>query len=243
MSPKQDFLGQNARTFIQQANLTSNDYQVAVIATEWSGTAGTGFPHKANSASAYPGADIWPGEFFGNPKVIRRTDPDPAAELAKNIRVGDVGSDSAESGLEGAKAALTTRSSATPASPTAPSSREDAKRRIIVLSDEDDLRPSKNVQYYIDLFTRHLKARTTRRMFSFTPSPGHGPPAAAAPRSAASPLSASEGKRYKEATRWATASSGPSAPATGAPRHEDRPWTPSPRRLQYSLSRACDVAT
>ncbi len=241
MSPKQDFLGQNARTFIQQANLTSNDYQVAVIATEWSGTAGTGFPHKANSASAYPGADIWPGEFFGNPKVIRRTDPDPAAELAKNIRVGDVGSDSAESGLEGAKAALTHPLLGDPSKPNSTFVREDAKLAIIVLSDEDDQGASKNVQYYIDLF-QNLKGAHNTQMFSFHAIAGDSPGGCSATVSGVT-LSASEGKRYKEATAlgngifrsicssdWGTIATEIGLDAFTA-------------RLQYSLSRACDVAT
>lgn len=241
MSPTQNLLGQNARTFIQQANLTNNDYQVAVIATEWSGTAGSGFPHKANSASAFPGADIYPGEFFGSPKVIRRSDADPAGELAKNIRVGDVGSDSAESGLEGAKAALTNPLIGDPSKPNSTFVREDAKLAVIVLSDEEDQGASKNVQYYIDLF-QNLKGAHNTQMFSFHAIAGDSPDGCSATVNG-STITAAAGTRYKEATTLGHGIFRSICTADWGTIAKDIGLDAFTARLQYALSRACDTST
>ncbi|MGC4120667.1 MAG: choice-of-anchor D domain-containing protein [Myxococcales bacterium] len=241
MSPKQSFLSQNARTFIQQANLTNNDYQVAVIATEWSGTADTGFPHKAASSSAYPGANIWPGEFFGQPQVIRRTDTDPEGELSKNIRVGDVGSATAESGLEAAKAALTNPLIGDPAKPNSTFVREDAKLAIIVLSDEEDQGASKNVQYYIDLF-QNLKGAHNTQMFSFhaiAGDPSNGCDATVSGNT----IHGDPAPRYKEATTLGNGIFKSICATDWGSIAQDIGLDAFTPRLQYTLSRACDIAT
>ncbi len=158
MYDKQRFLADNATEFINQANAMNTDYQVAVIATEW---AGTNPPHQADSASAFPGTPINAGEFFGNPKIIKRTDTDPAAELSRNIRVGECCSDTAESGLEAAKAALSDPLISDLAKPNSQFVREDAKLAVIVLSDENDQGASQNVEYYVDFFQTLKGAKNT----------------------------------------------------------------------------------
>ncbi|MBI5544511.1 MAG: choice-of-anchor D domain-containing protein [Deltaproteobacteria bacterium] len=240
MSPKQDFLGDNARRFVQQANSTRNDYQMAVIATEWSESAGMGFPHKSDSSENH-NANIYPGEFFGTPQVIRRSDPDPAAELAKNIKIGNCCSDSAESGLEGAKAALSNPLLSDPTKPNSTFVRPDAKLAIIMLSDEEDQGASQNVEYYIDLF-QQLKGAKNTQLFALHAIAGEPPDGCSATVNGTT-LSAAAGKRYHEAvTRsggifrsictadWGTIATDIGLDAFAA-------------RMQYILTRACDQAT
>lgn len=241
MSDKQKFLGQNARTFIQQANLTSNDYQVAVIAAEWSGTADTGFPHKADSASAYPGSSIYPGEFFGQPKVIKRTDPDPAGELEKNIKIGNCCSDSKESGLEGAKAALTNPLIGDPAKPNSSFVRPDAKLAIIALSDEEDQGASQSVQYYVDLF-QQLKGAKNTQLFSFHAIAGDVPDGCSATVNGVS-IAGAAGKRYSEAATRSNGKFRSICTTDWGTIAKDIGLDAFTARLQFILSRACDPAT
>jgi hypothetical protein len=197
MSDKQDYLGQNARTFVDQANQSRNDYQLAVIPIEWSGSADTGFPHIADSNSSFPGAKINPGQFFGTPQVIRRTDADPAGELEKNIKIGDCCADDAESGLEASKAALTNPLITDPTMPNSTFVRDDAKLAIIVLSDEEDQGASQSVQYYVDLF-QQLKGAANTQLFSFHAIVGDVPDGCDATVNGVA-IHADAGKRYMEA--------------------------------------------
>ncbi|HEY3451142.1 MAG TPA: choice-of-anchor D domain-containing protein [Myxococcales bacterium] len=241
MSDKQAFLGSNARAFIQQANLTNNDYQVAVIAMEWSGTADTGFPKKADSASAFPGSNINPGEFFGNPKIVKRADADPAGELEKNIKIGNCCADAKESGLEAAKVALTNPLIGDPTKPNSTFVREDAKLAIIALSDEEDQGASQNVQYYIDLF-QNLKGVHNTSMFAFHAIAGDTPDGCSATVSGVS-ISAAAGQRYKEATTLGNGIFKSICTTDWGTIAKDIGLDAFTARLQYTLTRACDVAT
>ncbi|MGI5860984.1 MAG: choice-of-anchor D domain-containing protein [Myxococcales bacterium] len=195
MYDKQQFLAANATEFINQANALNSDYQVAVIATEW---AGSNPPHQADNASAFPGTPINAGEFFGNPKIIKRSDPDPAAELSRNIRVGECCSDPAESGLEAAKAALSDPLISDPAKPNSQFVREDAKLAIIVLSDEEDQGASQNVEYYVDFF-QTLKGAKNTSLFAWHSIVGDSPSGCSATVNGHS-VQAAAGKRYIEAS-------------------------------------------
>ncbi len=191
MNTKQSSLAGNAVTFMNQAHASGSDYQVAVTTVDWSGS---GAPHQADSSSSFPGMTVGNGEFFGNPKIIRRTDPDPAGELAKNIKVGECCADSAESGLEGAKAALTNPLISDPAKPNSSFVRSDAKLAVIVLSDEEDQGASQSVQYYVDLF-QQIKGAKNTALFAWHSIVGDSPGGCSG-----SMGTADAGKRYIEAS-------------------------------------------
>jgi hypothetical protein len=182
MADKQVHLSGNAQTFITQANAKNADYQVAVISTDWSKT-NTTWPSKGDYTASYPGARIFTGEFyptpqpsftFSSPQVIRRTDPNPAQLLAKNIKVGQCCSDMAEAGLEAAKVALSNPLISDPSKPNSTFIRPDAKLAIIVLSDEEEQGPVQNVQYYVDYF-QQLKGAKNTTLFAWHSIVGDAP--------------------------------------------------------------------
>ena len=241
MSDKQDFLGQNAHTFINKATATGNDFQVAVIPIEWSGTADTGFPHKADSSSAYPGADINPGEFFGKPQVIRPTDANPGDELEKNFKIGNCCADTAESGLEAGKAALTNPLISDPSKPNSTFVRPDAKLALIVLSDEEDQGASQSVQYYTDLF-QQLKGAKNTQLFAFHAIVGDVPDGCQATVGGVT-IAAEAGKRYQEAVTRTSGIFRSICSTDWGKIADDIGLDAFAPRLQYFLTRTCDTST
>lgn len=189
MSDKQAHLSTNAQNFITSANATNGDYQVAVISTDTMASS----PSTADRTSSYPGTQIFAGEFFGVPSIIKRSDPDPAGALAKNIKVGQCCSDSNEAGLEAAKIALSNPLLTDPAKPNSQFLRSDAKLAIIVLSDEED-QSSGTVQYYVDYF-QNLKGAKNTNLFAWHSIVGDAPSGCRA-----SGITADAGGRYIEAT-------------------------------------------
>ncbi|MFN7134179.1 MAG: hypothetical protein ACK4N5_19020, partial [Myxococcales bacterium] len=194
MSDKQHLLAGNAQSFITSANATNGDYQLAVTTSDSLQTSGK---YKSDSYSAYPGTTLYAGEFFGSPKIIKRSDPNPADALSKNIRVGQCCSDVAEAGLEGAKLALSNPLLSDTTKPNSTFLRADAKLAVIVLSDEEDQSPTSSVQYYVDYF-QNLKGAKNTNLFAWHSIVGDSPSGCSATVSGRS-ISAVAGKRYIEA--------------------------------------------
>ena len=147
MSPYQNSLSTNARSFIDWAVRLNVDYHIMVTTTDVTGRVTT----QCARPSGIPGcACLGPGS---SARIITQATPNPEASFQANAVTGTTG-DAIEKGLEAAFKALTPPASTNP-NCNLPFYRQEASLSIIFVSDEKDQSPQP-VNFYVTFF-KNLK--------------------------------------------------------------------------------------